>query len=174
MRIEVWCDGACSGNPGPGGWGAILIARDTATGAEVKRREISGGSSSTTNNRMELTAVLMALAALERPANVQLLVDSKYVMDGFERGWVRSWKRNGWRTVEKKPVANRELWEQLDEQIARHQVRWVKVRGHAGVAINEQVDRLAVAACVRHGGRQDGSGARPSFAGASRRSGGHR
>lgn len=147
MQIEVWCDGACSGNPGPGGWGAILIARDAATGEEVRRRQLSGGAPRTTNNQMELTAAVTALAALERPARVLLHVDSRYVMDGFAKGWVRAWKRNGWKTAAKQPVRNRELWEQLDEQIARHEVQWVKVKGHAGVAINEEADRLAVAAC---------------------------
>jgi ribonuclease HI len=162
VQIEIWCDGACSRNPGPGGWGAILIARDTATGDEINRREMCGGSTQTTNNQMELTAVVKALETLEPPTRVALHVDSAYVMNGFAKGWVRTWKRNGWKTAAKKPVLNRELWEQLDEQIARHQVEWVKVKGHAGVALNEEVDRLAVAACVKHGGRKNDGAARPA------------
>jgi ribonuclease HI len=159
VRLEIWCDGACSGNPGPGGWGAILIARDAATGEEIKRREICGGAPETTNNQMELTAAVRALEALERPTSVALHVDSAYVMNGFAKGWVRAWKRNGWRTASKKPVLNRALWEQLDEQISRHEVQWVKVEGHAGVALNEEVDRLAVAARATYDGhRNDGTG----------------
>ena len=139
--------------------GAILIARDTATGKEIKRRKICGDSPETTNNQMELTAAVKALETLQRPAKVALQVDSAYVMNGFAKGWVRTWKRNGWKTAGKKPVLNRALWELLDEQIERHEVEWVKVQGHAGVALNEEVDRLAVAARAKHGCHQnDGSG----------------
>lgn len=146
--IEVWCDGACSGNPGPGGWAAMLVAPDPATGRVLKQIPLSGGEKLTTNNRMELQAVIGGLSALQHPSTVTVHVDSTYVLKAFTEGWLVSWKDKGWKNSKKQPVSNRDLWELLDAQVARHQVhRWVKVKGHAGVELNEAVDRLAVAAC---------------------------
>lgn len=146
MRIELWTDGACSGNPGPGGWAAILVARD-AGGAIVRRRELSGGDPATTNNRMELQAVVEGLRALRRPSSVTVHIDSAYVMDAIVKRWIDGWQRRGWRTAAKEPVKNRELWEALLEALAPHDVTWRRVRGHAGVELNERCDELAVAAC---------------------------
>jgi ribonuclease HI len=134
-RVEMWTDGACKGNPGPGGWGA-LIRWD---GVE---KELFGGEASTTNNRMELRAVIEALTALKRPCPVTLHVDSSYVMNGMQK-WIHGWKRNGWRTADKKPVKNADLWRELETQVERHDVRWVWVRGHAGDPGNERADQLA-------------------------------
>ena len=133
--ITIWTDGACSGNPGPGGWGAILRGR----GYE---KELSGGAAATTNNRMELTAAIMALEALKQSSEVDLHTDSQYVRGGVT-GWIHGWKRNGWRTADKKPVKNMELWQQLDAAAARHVVRWHWVKGHAGHSENERADVLA-------------------------------
>ncbi|MEO3998450.1 ribonuclease HI [Mesorhizobium sp. CAU 1732] len=133
--IEVFTDGACSGNPGPGGWGAIL----RFTG---KTKELSGGEADTTNNRMELMAAISALNALKEPCAVDLYTDSKYVMDGIS-GWIEGWKRNGWKTAAKQPVKNVELWQALDEARKRHKVTWHWVKGHAGHEENERADELA-------------------------------
>jgi ribonuclease HI len=133
--ITIWTDGACSGNPGPGGWGAILRA-----GGQEK--ELSGGAPATTNNRMELTAAIMALESLKSPSGVDIHTDSQYVRGGVT-GWIHGWKRNGWRTADKKPVKNIELWQQLDAATARHQIRWHWVKGHAGHPENERADVLA-------------------------------
>ena len=133
--VEVFTDGACSGNPGPGGWGAILRFNG-------KVRELSGGEASTTNNRMELMAAIEALNALKEPCHVMMHTDSKYVMDGIS-GWIHGWKRNGWKTADKKPVKNAELWQALDEANRRHKVTWEWVKGHAGHAENERADELA-------------------------------
>ena len=133
--ITIWTDGACSGNPGPGGWGAILRA-----GGQEK--ELSGGAPVTTNNRMELTAAIMALESLKSPSEVDIHTDSQYVRGGVT-GWIHGWKRNGWRTADKKPVKNIELWQQLDAATARHQIRWHWVKGHAGHPENERADVLA-------------------------------
>lgn len=133
--VEIFSDGACRGNPGPGGWGVLLRSR----GAE---KELYGGEANTTNNRMELTAVIRALEALKRPSRVRLHTDSQYVQKGISQ-WIRDWKRRGWRTSDKKPVKNRDLWQRLDELAAVHQVEWLWVRGHAGHAENERADRLA-------------------------------
>ncbi len=133
--ITIWTDGACSGNPGPGGWGAILRA-----GGQEK--ELSGGAPATTNNRMELTAAIMALESLKSPSEVDIHTDSQYVRGGVT-GWIHGWKRNGWRTADKKPVKNIELWQQLDAATARHQIRWHWVKGHAGHPENERADVLA-------------------------------
>jgi len=133
--ITIWTDGACSGNPGPGGWGAILRA-----GGQEK--ELSGGAPATTNNRMELTAAIMALESLKGPSEVDIHTDSQYVRGGVT-GWIHGWKRNGWRTADKKPVKNIELWLQLDAATARHQIRWHWVKGHAGHPENERADVLA-------------------------------
>jgi ribonuclease HI len=133
--VDIWTDGACKGNPGPGGWGAYL----RWGGHE---RELFGGEASTTNNRMELTAVIEGLRALTRPVPVTLHVDSQYVMNGVT-SWLAGWKRNGWHTADKKPVKNRELWQALDDELSRHRVRWVWVKGHAGDPGNEKADELA-------------------------------
>jgi ribonuclease HI len=134
-RVVVWTDGACSGNPGPGGWGAIL----TYDGRE---KELFGGEAETTNTRMELTAAIMALEALKRSCAVDLHTDSQYLRGGIT-GWISGWKRNGWRTAEKKPVKNVDLWQRLDAALARHRVSWHWVRGHAGDVMNERADALA-------------------------------
>lgn len=133
--ITIWTDGACSGNPGPGGWGAILRVGGHET-------ELSGGAPATTNNRMELTAAIMALESLKGPSEVDIHTDSQYVRGGVT-GWIHGWKRNGWRTADKKPVKNIELWQQLDTATARHQIRWHWVKGHAGHPENERADVLA-------------------------------
>ena len=133
--IHVYTDGACKGNPGPGGWGALLI-----DGAH--ERELFGGERETTNNRMELTAVIRALEALDAPTDVELHTDSQYVKNGIET-WIHGWKRNGWKTSDKKPVKNAELWRELEAQSARHRVRWHWVKGHADNAGNLRADALA-------------------------------
>jgi ribonuclease HI len=134
--VEIYTDGACRGNPGPGGWGAVLRYGD-------REKEISGGDAEkTTNNRMELMAAIMALEALTRPATVRVHTDSEYLRNGITR-WVDRWKRNGWMTTEKQPVKNAELWQRLDAAGARHQVTWHWVRGHAGDPGNERADALA-------------------------------
>lgn len=134
-QITVFTDGACSGNPGPGGWGALLVWNG-------HEREIYGGEPETTNNRMELMAALNALNSLKEPCQVDLYTDSIYVRDGISK-WIEGWKKNGWRTAAKKPVKNMELWQQLDEARARHRVQWHWVKGHAGHRENERVDALA-------------------------------
>ena len=139
-ELFAYTDGACSGNPGPGGWGAILIARDGEM--ELKRRELNGGAPETTNNRMELMAAISALEALERASPITLVTDSVYVKDGITK-WVHGWKRNGWKTAAKKPVKNEDLWRRLDEAVARHRVSWEWVKGHAGHPENERADELA-------------------------------
>ncbi len=144
--IELWTDGACSGNPGPGGWAAILVAR-AADGSIAKRVELSGADPATTNNRMELQAVIGGLRALERPAQLTVHTDSSYVMDAIVKRWHVGWEQRGWRTAAKQPVKNRDLWEELLALVARHTITWRKVKGHAGVALNERCDELAVAAC---------------------------
>lgn len=133
--LHMWTDGACKGNPGPGGWGVLMTY-----GSHTK--ELFGGEALTTNNRMELLAVIRGLASLSRPSEVHLHVDSAYVMNGMTR-WIHGWKRNGWRTADKKPVKNAELWQELETNIARHQVRWEWVKGHAGDPGNERADQLA-------------------------------
>lgn len=135
-RVEIYTDGACSGNPGPGGWGAIL----RWAGQE---KELSGGAAETTNNRMELQAVITALETLKRPCHVDLYTDSTYVRDGITK-WLAGWKAKGWKTASKKPVKNRDLWEDLDEAVARHDVVFHWVKGHAGHPENERADSLAV------------------------------
>jgi ribonuclease HI len=137
-RVTLYTDGACSGNPGPGGWGAILIFN----GAE---KELSGGEAMTTNNRMEMTAAVEGLNALKRPCAVDLYTDSQYLMQGIT-AWMQNWKRRGWRTADNKPVKNEDLWRALDEAASRHNVKWHWVRGHADDPLNNRVDALAVAA----------------------------
>ena len=142
-RVELFTDGACSGNPGPGGWGAILRFNG-------REKELSGGASGTTNNRMELTAVIEGLSALNEPCEVTLTSDSKYVIDSIQKGWARSWKRNGWRKADKKPALNADLWERLLALLEIHRVTLVWVRGHEGHEENERCDRLAVAAAQKY------------------------
>lgn len=134
-QVDIYTDGACRGNPGPGGWAALLRygSRETT---------IHGAAQETTNNRMELQAALSALQKLKRPCTVRITTDSKYLMDGIQQ-WLPRWKRNGWKTSAKKPVKNQDLWQQLDGQVERHAVTWNWVQGHSGHAENEQVDRLA-------------------------------
>ena len=138
--LFAYTDGACSGNPGPGGWGVLLIARDGEV--EVKRRELNGGEAETTNNRMELRAAIAALEVLERPSVITVVTDSAYVKGGITE-WIAGWKRRGWKTASKKPVKNEDLWRQLEAAAARHQVRWEWVKGHAGHPENERADELA-------------------------------
>ena len=138
--LFAFTDGACSGNPGPGGWGAVLQAKDGD--ALLKERELCGGAAETTNNRMELTAAIEALQTLERESKITLITDSVYVKDGITK-WLWGWKKNGWRTAAKKPVKNAELWQKLDAAQARHQVTWQWVKGHAGQPENERADALA-------------------------------
>jgi ribonuclease HI len=133
--VEMWTDGACKGNPGVGGWGVLMRSGE-------HELELFGGDPETTNNRMELTAVIEALRALTKPCRVALHVDSSYVMNGMQQ-WLPNWKRNGWRTAAKKPVKNEDLWRALDTEIERHTVTWFWVRGHSGDAGNERADQLA-------------------------------
>lgn len=137
-NVLMFTDGACSGNPGPGGWGTIL-RYGTA------EKELSGGEADTTNNRMELLAVINGLAALKEPCHVTIQSDSRYVVDGIEKGWARSWKQNGWRKADKKPALNADLWEKLLTLLDIHQVTFVWIKGHAGHPENERCDQLAVA-----------------------------
>lgn len=139
-EVFAWTDGACSGNPGPGGWGALLRALNGD--AVLKERELSGGEAATTNNRMELMAAIMALEALTRPSHVTLTTDSAYVKNGVTT-WIHGWKKNGWRTADRKPVKNVDLWQRLDAAQSRHQVTWHWIKGHAGHAENERADELA-------------------------------
>jgi ribonuclease HI len=134
-RVEIWTDGACSGNPGPGGWGAILKFDGT-------EKELCGGDADTTNNRMELMAAIASLEALTRPCAVDLHTDSQYLRGGVMT-WIHNWKKRGWTTADKKPVKNIELWKRLDEARARHEVEWHWVKGHAGNELNERADELA-------------------------------
>ena len=133
--VEIHTDGACRGNPGPGGWGAVLRAGGT-------EKEIWGGELATTNNRMELTAAIMALESLRRPCQVQVYTDSEYLRKGISE-WLKNWKKRGWKTAARKPVKNEDLWRRLDDLATRHQVRWHWVKGHAGHADNERADQLA-------------------------------
>ena len=134
-HVVIYTDGACSGNPGPGGWGAILTFGD-------QKRELKGGEANTTNNRMELMAAISALEALKRPCRVDLHTDSQYLRNGV-MSYLENWKRNGWRTADRKPVKNIDLWKRLDNALGQHQIRWHWLRGHAGHAMNERADELA-------------------------------
>lgn len=136
-EVIVYTDGACSGNPGPGGWAALLLYDD-------QERTLTGCARDTTNNRMELTAALEALRALTRPCSVKLHTDSAYLARAFNEGWLENWQSNGWKTSSKKPVQNKDLWKQLLEENDRHEVEWVKVKGHADDPLNNRVDELAV------------------------------
>lgn len=133
--VEIFTDGACTGNPGPGGWAAILRS-------DGHEKELTGGEGATTNNRMELTAAIRAFEALKRPSHVTIYTDSRYVLDGVTK-WMANWKRNGWKTADKKPVKNEALWRALDAAVASHQVTWRWVKGHDGHPENERADRLA-------------------------------
>jgi len=141
-RVDIFCDGACSPNPGIGGWGSILVA--PAHGGA--RKELSGAEPQTTNNRMELTAALMALRALKSPCEARVFTDSRYVCNAFEERWLERWQRTGWMTSARQPVQNADLWRELLEQTRVHHVKWHWVRGHAGHEENERADALAVAA----------------------------
>ncbi|WKD50854.1 ribonuclease HI [Microbulbifer spongiae] len=134
-QITIYTDGACRGNPGPGGWGALLVYGE-------REKELFGGEAHTTNNRMELLAAIKALEALKQPCEVDLHTDSQYLRQGIT-GWINNWKKNGWKTANKKPVKNADLWRQLDQNVSRHQVRWHWVKGHAGHPGNERADQLA-------------------------------
>jgi ribonuclease HI len=134
-KVVIHTDGACSGNPGPGGWGVILESGS-------RRKELKGGEALTTNNRMELTAAIEALEALKAPSEVDLYTDSNYLRDGIT-SWIKGWKKNGWRTADRKPVKNAELWERLEQAASRHTVRWHWVKGHVGHDANERADELA-------------------------------
>ena len=138
--LFAYTDGACSGNPGPGGWGTLLIARNGEV--VVKEREMKGGEADTTNNRMELMAAIQALETLAKPSRITVVTDSAYVKNGVT-SWIFGWKKNGWKTAAKKPVKNVELWKRLDEAAARHDVTWEWVKGHAGHPENERADELA-------------------------------
>ncbi|MGF1501523.1 MAG: ribonuclease HI [Paracoccaceae bacterium] len=138
--LFAYTDGACSGNPGPGGWGVVLEAVEA--GELVKSRELSGGEADTTNNRMELMAAIAALETLSRPSDITVVTDSSYLRDGIT-AWIHGWKRNGWKTAAKKPVKNEDLWRRLDAAEARHRVTWEWVKGHAGHPQNERADALA-------------------------------
>ena len=139
-ELFAYTDGACSGNPGPGGWGALLVARDGDV--VLKERPLMGGEALTTNNRMELMAAISALEALERPSPITIVTDSVYVKDGMTK-WIFGWKKKGWKTADNKPVKNVELWQALDAAVARHRVTWEWVKGHAGHPENERADELA-------------------------------
>jgi ribonuclease HI len=134
-NIQIWTDGACSGNPGPGGWGALLVSGD-------HEKTLCGGDANTTNNRMEMLAAIRALEALKRPSTVDLHTDSAYLRNGITT-WLKNWKARGWKTADKKPVKNVELWQELEDVMARHKVRWHWVKGHAGNEGNERADELA-------------------------------
>jgi ribonuclease HI len=140
--IEIYTDGACLGNPGRGGWAAVLLHKDN-------RKEISGGESLTTNNRMELRAAIEGLRALKKTSNVIIYTDSKYVMDGITK-WIFNWKKNGWKGADKKPIKNVDLWQDLDIEVSKHQLKWVWVKGHSGNKFNEIADVLARSAAEKH------------------------
>jgi len=141
--VEIATDGACKGNPGPGGWGAVIRSG-------TNEKELAGGENPTTNNRMELTAAIRALTALKKPCRVKLSTDSRYVMDGLTK-WIHGWRRNGWKTADRKPVKNADLWQELVAACEPHRIEWKWVKGHAGDPDNERADRLASAAAVAAG-----------------------
>ena len=143
-HVEIYTDGSCLGNPGPGGWGVVLKWNG-------HQRELSGGEPDTTNNRMELMAAIMALETLKRPMDVALHTDSKYVRDGITQ-WIHNWKKKGWKTAAKKPVKNADLWQRLDGALAAHKIDWIWVKGHAGHPGNEHADELATAAAAKVAG----------------------
>ena len=142
-EVTIYTDGACSGNPGPGGWGAVLMYGEN-------RKEISGGDAHTTNNRMELTGPIEALELLKQPCKVRLYSDSAYLVNAFNQHWIANWQRNGWQTSQKKPVENKELWQRLLELCRTHEVEFIKVKGHADNAENNRCDELARAAIAKY------------------------
>lgn len=139
--VVIYTDGACSGNPGPGGWGSVMLYNG-------HRRELSGGEAETTNNRMEMMAVIQAMETLKRPCKVMINTDSVYVMKGITE-WIEQWKKRGWKTAARKPVKNVELWQRLEQAISRHDVKWTWIKGHSGVPENERADELATSAIPR-------------------------
>jgi ribonuclease HI len=141
MKVVIYTDGACSGNPGPGGWGSVLLYNG-------HRRELSGSDAETTNNRMEMMAVIQALETLQRPCHVHIHTDSVYVMKGMTE-WIEQWKKRGWKTAAKKPVKNVELWQRLEQAVGRHHAEWTWVKGHSGIPENERADELATQAVPR-------------------------
>lgn len=142
LQVEIYTDGACSGNPGPGGWAAVLVSSG-------REKEISGGEESTTNNRMELTAAMEALKKLKKPCSVHLYSDSAYLVNAFLQGWIISWKRNGWKNSTKQQVSNKDLWLELDRLASLHNITWCKVKGHSDHEYNNRCDALAVAEVVK-------------------------
>ena len=151
-KVEIYTDGACSGNPGPGGWGAVLRYR---SGEKVYEKELSGGDAATTNNRMELTAFIEALGLLKEPCEVRYCSDSQYVINGLEKGWAKSWRARGWKKADKSPALNADLWTKALELAEKHTITYIWVKGHAGHPENERCDQLAVAQSKAHGGRQN-------------------
>ncbi|MDA8803485.1 MAG: ribonuclease HI [Amylibacter sp.] len=139
-ELYAYTDGACSGNPGPGGWGVLMVAKEGSS--VIKTRDLSGGTVETTNNQMELTAAIMALEALEKPSKITIVTDSSYVKDGITK-WIFAWKKNGWKTAAKKSVKNEELWKRLENATQIHDVSWEWIKGHAGHLENERADELA-------------------------------
>ena len=139
-ELYAYTDGACSGNPGPGGWGVLMVAKEGSS--VIKTRDLSGGTVETTNNQMELTAAIMALEALDKPSKITIVTDSSYVKDGITK-WIFGWKKNGWKTSAKKAVKNEELWKRLEKATKQHDVNWEWIKGHAGHIENEQADELA-------------------------------
>jgi len=137
-EVTVYTDGACSGNPGPGGWGAVMLWNG-------RRKELSGGNPHTTNNQMEMQAVIEALKALKKPCRVHIHSDSALVINAMTKGWIQSWQKRGWRKANKKPVENKDLWQQMLDAMKPHEVTWVKVKGHSGDELNDRADELAVA-----------------------------
>lgn len=136
-EVVLYTDGACSGNPGPGGWGALLIWNG-------KEKELSGGEAHSTNNRMEMRAVIEGLKSLKKPCHVKVHSDSALIINAFTKGWVQNWKRKGWKKADKKPVENKDLWEEIIKEMGRHRVDWIKVKGHSNNQLNNRVDELAV------------------------------
>ena len=143
-KVFIYTDGACSGNPGPGGWGAILVC-------EGKEKELSGGEENTTNNRMELLAAIRSLQALKYPCEVEFFSDSRYLVDAMTKGWLQNWIKRGWKKADKSPVLNPDLWRELLDAAAPHRIAWNWVKGHAGHSYNERCDRLAVEGAARAG-----------------------
>lgn len=152
-KVEIYTDGACSGNPGPGGWGAVLRYR--SANGQVFEKELSGGDAATTNNRMELTAFIEAVGLLKEPCEIRYCSDSQYVINGLEKGWAKSWRARGWKKADKSPALNPDLWAKALELAERHRITYVWVKGHAGHPENERCDQLAVAQSKAHGGRQN-------------------
>lgn len=152
-QVEIYTDGACSGNPGPGGWGAVLRYR--STDGQVYEKELSGGDASTTNNRMELTAFIEAVGLLKEPCEIRYCSDSQYVINGLEKGWAKGWRARGWKKADKSPALNPDLWAKALDLAEQHRITYVWVKGHAGHPENERCDQLAVAQSKAHGGRQN-------------------